>query len=149
MALDTEAVAASFAFDPQRIADLRARWLVLLDLAVWSELRSSKIGAVPRLRKRLLEVGENLRSLVSDRTWIPQPREQVKAAMGASLKLRDSLLELERSATVIENGADFPRFERELLEFRQGLLTLMECHERAWTGLLESQYGDGEDGPGS
>lgn len=150
MALDTQQVAASFRFDPERIDDLRARWLRLLDLSVWGELKSAQIGALPRLRKRLLELGENLRSLVSDRTWIPQPREQVKGAMGASLKLRDSLLDLERAAAFIEGGADFPQFERDLLEFRQHLLTLMEGHEQVWAALLDSQYGtDVEDDPGS
>lgn len=148
MALDARQVAASFRFDPERVADLRARWLRLLDLGVWGELKSAKIGAVPRLRKRLLELGENLRSLVSDRTWIPQPREQVKGAMGASLKLRDSVGDLERAVALIEGGADFPRFEHDLLEFRQRLLTLMESHEPIWAGLLDSQYSDDvEDNP--
>jgi hypothetical protein len=150
MALDAQQVAASFRFDPEQIDELRVRWLRLLDLSVWGELKSAKIGAVPRLRKRLLELGESLRSLVSDRTWIPQPREQVKGAMGASLKLRDSVGDLERAAALIEGGADFPRFEQDLLEFRQRLLTLMEGHEHIWTGLLDSQYSDDvEDDPGS
>ncbi len=150
MALDAQQVAVSFQFDPEQVADLHSRWLRLLDLSVWGELKSAQMGVLPRLRKRLLELGENLRSLLSDRTWIPQPREQVKGAMGASLRLRDSLGDLERAAALIEGGADFPQFERGLLEFRQRLLTLMEGHEHVWAGLLDSQYSDDvEDDPGS
>jgi hypothetical protein len=144
--MDKEKVAASFAFDPEQVAALRTRWLELLDLAVWGDLKSARIGAVPRLRKRLLELGEHLRSLVSDRTWIPQPREQVKGAMGASLNLRESLLNLERAAVLLEGGADFPQFEQGLLDFRGRLLTLMERHEALWGDLLESQYRE-DDAP--
>jgi hypothetical protein len=143
--MDAERIAESFRFDAGQVAELRARWLALLDLSVWGELKSAKIGAVPRLRKRALELGEKLRSLVGDRGWIPQPREQVKGAMAASLNLRDALLQLERAAVLLEGGADFPRFEADLLVFRQRLLRLMEHHERLWGDLLESQYGAEDD----
>lgn len=142
MGFDAEQVERSFAFDPQQVAGLRARWLRLLDAAVWEELKSGKIGAVPRLRKRLLEVGENLRSVVSDRAWIPHPRERVKGAMAAALNLRDALLNLERSAVLLEGGAGFPEFEAELLAFRQDLLRLLERHEQIWGDMLEAQYGE-------
>lgn len=140
MAFDVEQVERSFAFEPEQVADLRARWLRLLDAAVWDELKSGKIGAVPRLRKRLLETGENLRSVVSDRAWIPHPRERVKGAMAAALNLRDALLNLERSAVHLDGGAGFPAFEAELLEFRQRLLSFLERHEQVWGDMLEAQY---------
>jgi hypothetical protein len=140
MSFDPETVAHSFDFDPGQCADLRARWLDLLDRSVWADLKSGKIGAVPRLRKRLLELGENLRSVQGDRGWIPQPRERVKGAMAASLNLRDALLQLERAAQPLQGGEDFAEFERDLLEFRRRLLLFMERHEARWGDLLEAQY---------
>lgn len=145
MAFDAESVERSFAFDAETVVDLRGRWLHLLDTAVWEELKSGKIGAVPRLRKRLLELGENLRSMVSDRAWIPHPRERVKGAMAASLNLRDALLHLERAAVHLDGGAAFPDFEAELLEFRRRLLLFMEHHEQLWGTMLEAQYDEPVD----
>ncbi|QKT04368.1 hypothetical protein HUS23_11390 [Ectothiorhodospiraceae bacterium 2226] len=148
MVFDAERVARAFAFDTVQADDLRARWRELIDLAVWSDLKCSKIGALPRLRKRLLEVGENLRSFYADRSWIPQPREQVKGAMAASLNLRDALLNLERSAQLLDGGTDLPDFESKLLALRQRMLKVMEAHEHQWAALLEEQYGadvDDED----
>jgi len=144
--LDAKAVAASFEFDSAEVAALRAQWLALLDTAVWGELKAGKIGAVPRLRKRLLELGECLKSVVSDRSWIPQPREQVKGAAAACLNLRDAWLNLERSATLLEGGADLPQFERAVLRFRGDLLRFVESREALWCGLLESLYSEAPDG---
>ncbi|MEJ2060652.1 MAG: hypothetical protein P8Y64_09225 [Gammaproteobacteria bacterium] len=140
MAFEDSAVRSSFDFDPAQIADLRERWRNLLDLSVWGDIKSQKIGAVPRLRKRLLETGESMRSVVNDRDWIPQVRERVKGAMAASLNLRDALLGLERSAQVLDGGEDFSAFERDLLEFRHRLLLFIEKHEQQWGDLLEEQY---------
>ncbi len=140
MPFDPERLHAAFDFDPDELTELRRRWLALLELSVWGDIKSQKIGAVPRLRKRLLEIGENLRSLVNDRGWIPQARERIKGAMAAALNLRDALLNLERAAREMSAGADFKTFEAELLEFRQGLLVFVERHEHIWAELLESQY---------
>lgn len=148
MGLDSERVAQSFRFDAASVRELRGGWARLMEFAVWGELKSARIGALPRLRKRVLETGENLRSLVADRGWIPQPREQVKSALGACVKLRDGLLDLERAARLVEGGADFARFEAELLEFRAGLLRLLERHEGLWAGLLEGLYDHDTETPG-
>lgn len=145
MAFDLQRVRASFAFDLDTVAALRREWLTLLDLAVFGDIRSKKIGAVDRLRKRLLESGEGLRSLTNDRSWIPHPREQIKGAMGASVKLRDVLLGLERAAQAIDQGADFERFESTLLDYRQKLLELIERHESLWATLLEEQYEEDDE----
>lgn len=142
MPFDKQRVSESFTFDPEQVSDLRQRWLELLDLSVWGDLKSQKIGALPRLRKRLLETGENLRSVVNDRSWIPQVREQIKGAMGACLNLRDALQSLERAAQLIASGDDFSRFEPLILNFRQQLLLFLEKHEHHWGELLESQYNE-------
>lgn len=146
MVFEPQRVAESFAFDARSVADLRARWGALMDLCVWGDLKAAKIGALPRLRKRVLEVGEHMRSLFSDRAWVPVARERVKGAMAASLNLRDTLLSLERAAKLIEGGEDFAEFEAAMLGFRRDLLAVMERHEQLWGDLLEAQYDDaGED----
>ncbi|APZ41875.1 hypothetical protein [Acidihalobacter ferrooxydans] len=144
MAFDPERVTASLTFDPDTLATLRREWLELLDLAVFGDVRSGKIGAVDRMRKRLLECGEGLRSLTNDRGWIPHPREQIKSSMGASMKLRDTLLGLERAAQSVDSGEDFSHFEKKLLGFRQRLLELIERHEHQWATLLDEQYIDAD-----
>jgi hypothetical protein len=145
MAFDPIQLERSFSFDPEKVADLRAAWAELIVAVVWDDLRSGTIGALPRLRKRVLEIGENLRSLLSDRRWIPQERERVKGAMAASLNLRDSLLQADRAARLVSEGSDFQRFEARYLGFRQQLLAFIETHEQLWGDLLESLYDTDEE----
>lgn len=145
MSLSKQDIQQSFAFDEATVDELKTRWLELQNQSVWANIKSSKIGNMPRLRKRILEVGENLRSVLNDRSWIPQPREQIKGAMGAMLNLRDSLLNLERSAKLVDGGNDFKQFEIDLLAFRKLLLEFMEKHEAQWADLLESLYNDSID----
>lgn len=140
MAFDREQLERSFAFDADTVAALRAAWSALMAAAVWDDLKSGSIGAVPRLRKRILEIGENLRSVLSDRRWIPHERERVKGAMAASLNLRDSLQQADRAAKLLSGGQDFDVFEQRYLAFRQQLLRFIETHERLWGDLLESLY---------
>ncbi len=140
--LSEQSVAEALSFDADQIQRLRRQWLHLLDLAVWGALHFDKLGALPRLRKRLLEVGENLRSLSAPRDWIPQPRERLKSALGSSIKLRDSLLALERVAASLAGGEAAAEFEQCLLAFRQELLALLERCENRWAELLDSQYDD-------
>ncbi|TVP81540.1 hypothetical protein [Thioalkalivibrio sp.] len=145
MSFDPKQLEKSFAFDPETVAGLRESWSELIVAVVWDDLKSGTIGALPRLRKRVLEVGENLRSLLSDRRWIPHERERVKGAMAASLNLRDSLLQADRAAKLVAEGSDFPRFEARYLAFRQQLLAFIETHEQIWADLLESLYSDDAD----
>jgi hypothetical protein len=140
MPFDPDLLQQSFAFDRGQTQALRRRWGALMDTLVWGDVRSSKLGALPRLRKRFLELGEHLRSVVNDRGWIPQPRERVKGALGACLNLRDTLNQVEKGSGALDGGADFPAFEQELLAFRHQLLVFLEHHERLWGDLLESQY---------
>ena len=145
MSFDPKQLERSFAFDPEAVTELRENWSELIVAVVWNDLKSGTIGALPRLRKRILELGENLRSLLSDRRWIPHERERVKGAMAASLNLRDSLLQADRAAKLVSEGSDFQRFEARYLAFRQQLLAFIETHERIWADLLESLYSDDAD----
>ncbi|MGH8747266.1 MAG: hypothetical protein ACREUK_12350, partial [Burkholderiales bacterium] len=81
MALKADAVDRVLACDARWLAALRRNWLALADLALWGGAQSSKLGALPRLRKRILELGERLASLGASRSWIPQPRERLKSAL--------------------------------------------------------------------
>jgi hypothetical protein len=145
MVFDERLLKQSLEFDSQQVDELRRRWGQLMDVAVWGDIQLSKIGALPRLRKRVLEVGEGLSSLFANRDWIPQPREQLKSALGTSLKLRDALQSLDRVAALLSGGEDVDEFEALLLVFRQQLLRLMEHHEAQWAQLLETQYDQRED----
>ncbi|WP_018875992.1 MULTISPECIES: hypothetical protein [unclassified Thioalkalivibrio] len=145
MPFDPQQLERAFAFDPDTVQDLRERWSRLITDAVWGELKTGTIGAVPRLRKRLLELGENLRSMLSDRAWIPHERERVKGAMAASLNLRDSLQQTDRAAKLLNGGADFETFEADYLAFRKHLLAFIEHHEQIWGDLLESLYDEAPD----
>lgn len=145
MPFDPQQLEDAFAFDPAATRDLRERWSRLITDAVWADLKTGTIGAVPRLRKRLLELGENLRSLLSDRAWIPHERERVKGAMAAALNLRDSLQQTDRAAKLLNGGEDFAAFEADYLAFRKALLAFIEQHELIWGDLLESLYDDAPD----
>jgi len=146
LSLDDRRVADSFEYDPDELAALRGRWLGLLDRAVWDELSAEKLGTLPRLRKRLLELGEHLRSVTSDKGWIPQSRERVKSATAACLNLRECLLNLERAAKHLSKTPEVQAFELEFMEFRRLLLRFVERHEGRWCELLESQYDSKPDG---
>lgn len=79
--MDNEAVKQALALDTAWTSRARQAWLTLMDLAVWGDLGSSRLGTVARVKKWTLEVGEKLKSLTSDRNWIPHPREQLKSAL--------------------------------------------------------------------
>ncbi|MDA8361089.1 MAG: hypothetical protein M0Z44_03715 [Gammaproteobacteria bacterium] len=124
--------------DAQLILRLRAHWLNLMDCAVWGDIKSEKLGAVSKLRKRLLELGERLRSVAADRTWIPKPRERLKNALGSCLNLRETLVLVERAAQELVGGNDLPAFSGELIAFHRLVLTELQAHETAWAAALEN-----------
>ena len=142
--LDPQEVQASMAFDNDQIAALRARWSRLMELAVFGDLKAGEIGALPKLRKRLLDYGEKIRSLFNDRSWIPQPREQVKSVLTASLDVRDKLQAAEKEVDLLKGGADLDAFRAEFDGLRDELVALMEEREARWKDLLNQLY-DGYD----
>ena len=142
--LDPQEVQASMAFDSDQIAALRARWSRLMELAVFGDLKAREIGALPKLRKRLLDYGEKIRSLFNDRSWIPQPREQVKSVLTASLDVRDKLQAVEKEVDLLKGGTDLDAFRNEFDGLRDELVALMEEREARWKDLLNQLY-DGYD----
>ncbi|MDR3391046.1 MAG: hypothetical protein P4L77_04865 [Sulfuriferula sp.] len=143
--MDAHAVRLAVTIDAALVDELRQRWLTLMELAVWGEVKSTRMGATARMRKRLLEVGEKLRSLVADRAWIPHPREQVKNALGSAYSLKDALLQFERSAQDVDGGADYAAFAAGVIALHQCLLDRLPDLENAWAGLLDSQYDEDEE----
>ncbi|MHB8563270.1 MAG: hypothetical protein ACYDDA_04845 [Acidiferrobacteraceae bacterium] len=118
--------------------EVRAQWLRLLDLAVWGDLKGANLGAVSRVRKRVLELGEKWRSVFNRRDWIPQPREQIKSALASAASLRDSLLLLERASKEIdEGGSDFPEFERLLIALHKAVTGPLRERENDWANAMD------------
>jgi len=143
--MDANEVRLAVTIVPGLVNELRQRWLTLMELAVWGEVKSTRMGATARMRKRLLEVGEKLRSLVADRAWIPHPREQVKNALGSAYSLKDALLQFERAAQDVDGGADYDDFAAAVIALHQCLLDRLPDLENQWAGLLDSQYDEDED----
>jgi len=142
--MNTDEVRQAVTLDPVWVAELRAQWTALMELAVWGEVKSSRMGAATRMRKRLLDVGEKLRSLAADRDWIPHPREQVKNALGSAFSLKDALLQFERAAQDMDGGSDSAVFGELAVQLHQSLLTRLPELENSWAALLDSQYLDEE-----
>jgi|GEM_PF-480780 len=145
MTLSHTVVENSFNFDADHVSQLQSAWNELIALSVWGDISFSKIGAQPRFRKRLLEAGENLRSLLADKSWIPQPREQLKNALGSSVKLRDSLTALYASAEHMSAGQDMQSMRSQLDEWNAQLIEFISQHENTWAEQLDSLHGRDEE----
>lgn len=139
--LDPAAVAASLQFDPAWVTGLRAQWQALMATAVWDEVTIARLGAAPRLRKRVLELGERLRSLTASRDWIPHPRERLKSALAAALAVRETLGALDALLPAVNPGPDADRLRRGFDELRASALGELEGREAMWAGLLDAQVG--------
>lgn len=140
--LDAAQVHAALALDAQWVAALQAQWRELIDVAVWGELNLPRLGAAPRLRKRLLELGERLKSLTTSRTWIPHPREQLKSALAAALGVRETLAAVEAALPELAPGPDATRFAATCQALHALLERHLPAHENAWAQLLDAQLED-------
>ena len=139
---DAVEVDAVLAFDPAWITDLRSNWLQLIDAAVWDDPAMQRLGDAPRLRKRLLELGERLKSLVADRRWIPHPRERLKSALAAAAGVRDTLGALESLLAGLVPGPGAEHCRARLQGLQQAIDGLLPARENAWAQLLDAQLGD-------
>jgi hypothetical protein len=106
MTLDADAVDRALACDSGWLAALRRDWLALADLAVWGGAQSSRLGALPRLRKRVMELGERFASLGAPRGWIPQPRERLKSALATAIAARELLEQCAQALAELDAGAE-------------------------------------------
>ncbi|HUW97862.1 MAG TPA: hypothetical protein VMV40_03325 [Acidiferrobacter sp.] len=122
--------------DPELMAQLRKRWLVLIEIAVWGDIRSDKLGLLGKLRKRFLDLGERLKSLEADRTWIPRQRERLKNLLGSCLSLRDALLLAERTAQDLTGGTDLETLGQNLIILHTLVVTDLQKQENTWAQAL-------------
>lgn len=133
-----EEVRTLVTLDEQWRSEIRATWLELIDVALWGDLKGANVGAIPKVRKRILDLGEKWRSLFNSRDWIPQPREQIKNALASSANLRETLLLLERASKEIEGGADFKDFERTLILLHKAVVGPLRDMENQWAAALDA-----------
>lgn len=143
--MDAQQVKQALQINQTVLNDLRQQWLQLMDASVWHQLSFEKIGLSARMRKRLLETAEALVQMTSSKDWIPQPREQLKSALGSSLKLRDSLTALERTVSELKPDNDGQQFGQDVILFRQALIEFIEPLEYCWAEILEAQLDQSDD----
>jgi hypothetical protein len=135
--LDSKEVARALALDPAWAAALRSQWSRLIEIAVFGDLKSQRLGALPRLRKKALDCGEKLRSLLAPRDWIPQPREQLKNALASALALEQSLADLETGAAELEGGADLEAYRAAISELATTARDELRVRSNEWASLLD------------
>ncbi|MDA8382871.1 MAG: hypothetical protein M0037_07415 [Betaproteobacteria bacterium] len=144
--MEAEDVRRALALDRAWVERLHAGWLSLMDLAVFGDLRSSRLGAMGRIRKRVLDVGEKLRALTGSREWLTRPRERLKHALASSYTLKESLSQLDRAAGEADGGAALAVFRQRLGALQDDIAGPLAGLEQAWAALLDAQYFE-EDEP--
>ncbi len=140
MDFDSEAVHLAVTVPVNLRKGWRQDWLELMDLALWGDLRSSQIGLTGKLRKRVLEFGERLRSYVSDRSWIPHPREQIKNALSTSLQNREVIEKVSEVLGQFAEGNDLARLQSLWETFSAALMADILEREGRLVELLNQQY---------
>jgi hypothetical protein len=145
--LDAAEVDRSLAFDPVWTAHLKDLWLAVVEVAVFGELRARHVGALPRVRRQVLDAGERLRALAADRAWIPRPRERLKNALASALALREALDALDAAARDLD-GRDAALFRAALMDLRAATLDSTAQRTNDWAALLDRR-GPDEDNPPS
>jgi hypothetical protein len=118
--------------DSRWCEDLRGLWLDLIREAMFEQLAGTRLGALPRVRRRAFELGEKIASLLASRAWIPHPREQLKSALACALELRDSLAQLDAAIAEIT-----PSAQRDTVRVR---LSALAMHINAQLPQLEQSW---------
>jgi len=136
-ALDPGEVARALSLDPQWAARLRQQWLELMGLALFGDLRSQRLGTLPRLRKKVLDCGEKGRAALADRDWIPQPRERLKNALASALE--QSLADLDSAARELEGGADLEAYRAAVAALSSTAREGPRSRRDAWAALLDGR----------
>lgn len=140
--LDVAQVDAALALDPAWVAAVHAQWREMIDLAVWGDIAMAQLGAAPRTRKRLLELGERLKSLTASRAWIPHPRERLKSALAAALGAREALDAVDGLLAGLSAGADAARLQAAHQALGELIARELPARENTWAQLLDAQIGD-------
>lgn len=133
--LDRDEVDAALRLDAAWADAMQRHWTTLVALAVLGDVKTQRIGALPRFRRKVLDLGERLRSMLADREWIPQPRDRLKNALACALSLRESLAQTDAAAADLDGGADLDALRAELAAIGARLAAL-EPRMNAWAVLL-------------
>ncbi len=128
------------ALDPAWRDQMHRQWLRLMELAVWGDLKAVEAGALARLRRRTLDLGERWRSFFNPRDWIPQPRERLKNALASALAVRTSLAQLEEAAGALQvgGGADHAEWQRLIESQRRHVEGRLQALANEWAAVLEA-----------
>ena len=137
-AMITESEASTQVFDAAERDALRREWLTLLDLAVWGGAQSQQLGALPRLRKRIVELGERLAAIDAPRGWIPRPRERLKSALAGVLAAREALAQCAQAIDAIDTGATQRALGDALGRLQQRADARMLATAQDWARQLEA-----------
>ncbi len=143
--MNADEVDAALVLESRWSAQLQAQWLALVRCAVFGPVASSRLGVLPKVRRRVLETGERLGALVTPRDWIPHPRERLKNALASALTLRDALAQLERAMSELDRGAELPVLHTHLDDLKACVDAKLPGYEQRWAGLLDAQLTDLQD----
>ena len=143
MALDPAEVDSAIALDAAWAESMRAGWMQVMRLAVFGELKTGRIGALGRFRRKVLDAGEKLRALLAARDWIPQPRERLKSALACFIGCNESLALVEADAATLE-GIDAESLRTALAELR-ATANLLTARANAWAALLDRPGEEGDN----
>jgi hypothetical protein len=135
--LDSKEVTRALALDAEWAAALRNQWSRLIAIAVFGDLKSQRLGALPRLRRKALDCGEKVRSMLATRDWIPQPREQLKNALASALALEQALADLEAGAAELEGGADLEAYRAAISGLAATARGELRTRSNEWASLLD------------
>ena len=126
------------ALPAELMAQAQAQWMTLMTVAVWGDLKSEQLGLLGKLRKRILDLGERLKSLDGDRAWIPKRRERIKNLLGSCLSARDALLQAERAAQGVTGGRDIGKLSEAFVALHKLITSELQGHENAWAETLQA-----------
>ena len=126
------------ALPAELMAQAQAQWMTLMTVAVWGDLKSEQLGLLGKLRKRILDLGERLKSLDGDRAWIPKRRERIKNLLGSCLSARDALLQAERAAQGVTGGRDIGKLSEAFVALHRLITSELQGHENAWAETLQA-----------
>lgn len=121
---------------------LKGHWQSLMAHIMWKDVQSDQIGKLSRTSKRLLDLGESLRSYISAKDWINQPRQQLKSALGSSIKVRDSFESFKSNAELLNRGNDIDQFKSMMKQFESELFDILTLYENQWAEQLEALNND-------
>jgi len=141
MALEADIVDRALACDAEWLACLRSDWLALADLAVWGGAQSSKLGALPKLHKRVIELGERLAALDTPRGWIPQPRERLKSALATAIAAGKLVDQCAQAIDGLDPGAARDKLAAAIETLARRTRARLDGQAARWAELLDSQLG--------